>query len=296
MARLFNSYVMVGWSAGSKPATGKDSVWIGVLKPDARFRLQFEAHNPATRQEAYDLLIKIVGDMIRLRQRVLLGVDFALGYPQGTAAALKLKRQDWRGLWDFLGSRVSDKPNNLNSRFNDGAQMNRLMTDQPWPFWGAPARDAQRTLTATKPTYDHAGLPPLLRRAEQALKPAPKPLWQLYGAGTSGGQAILGIPRARALLDHFGDKAAVWPFQTGWKTPAELDALSLLIAEVNPAVATVKPEAGELPDRARVRELAEHFARLDDAGRLGDALTAPKGTAQADIDAVEQEEGWILGA
>ena len=174
MARLFNAYVMVGWSAASKPATGKDSVWIGVLKPDARFRLQFEAHNPATRQEAIVQLEKILADLARLRQRALVGFDFAFGYPQGTAAALKLKRADWRGLWDFLGGRVSDKPNNLNSRFNDGAQMNRLMTDNPWPFWGCPPRDAQRTLTSTKPTYDPAGLPPLLRRTEAALKPAPK--------------------------------------------------------------------------------------------------------------------------
>ena len=296
MARLFNAYVMVGWSAGAKPATGKDSVWIGVLKPDARFRLQFEAHNPATRQEAVELLGKILGDLQRLRQRTLVGFDFAFGYPQGTAAALKLKSPDWRGLWDFLGNRVSDKPNNINSRFNDAAQMNRIMTDQPWPFWGAPPRDAQRTLTTTKPAEDHPGLPPALRRTEAALNPHPKSLWQLYGAGASGGQAILGIPRARALLDSFGGKAKVWPFQTGWAAPTDLDDLSFLFAEVNPAVVEVKAEAAEVPDRARVRVLAEHFARLDDAGKLGPVFAAPKGTAPADIEAVEKEEGWILGA
>ena len=296
MARLFNAYVMVGWSAGSKPATGKDSVWIGVLKPDARFRLQFEAHNPATRDEAMALLTKIVGDLTRLRQRVLLGFDFALGYPQGTAAALKLKRQDWRGLWDFLGGRVSDKPTNINSRFNDAAQMNRLMTDEPWPFWGCPPRDAQRTLTSTKPTYEPEGLPPLLRLTEMALSPHPKTLWQLYGAGTTGGQAILGIPRARALLDSYGDKAQVWPFQTGWKAPAELEALSLLIAEVNPATVEIKADATEISDRANVRALAEHFARLDDGGKLAAAFGPPKGTAADEVAAVEEEEGWILGA
>lgn len=295
MARLFNAYVMVGWSAGSKPATGKDSVWIGVLKPDARFRLQFEAHNPATREEAMILLTKIVGDLNRLRQRVLIGFDFALGYPQGTAAALKLKSPDWRGLWDFLGNRVSDKPNNLNSRFNDAAQMNRLMTDQPWPFWGCPPRDAQRTLTSTKPTYDPAGLPPLQRRAEKTLKT--KPLWQLYGAGTVGGQAILGIPRARALLASLGDEAKVWPFQTGWKalTEGDLEGLKALIVEVNPAMIELKPESGEIADRAQVRNLAEHVARLDDAGKLGAAFAQTKG-GEADRAAVETEEGWILGA
>jgi len=296
VTRLFNAYVMVGWSAAAKPATGKDSVWIGVLKPDARFRLQFEAHNPATRQDAADLLGKTLADFQRLRHRTLLGVDFALGYPEGTAAALKLKRPDWRGLWDFLGNRVSDKPNNINSRFNDAAQMNRIMTDQPWPFWGAPPRDAQRTLTTTRPAYDPAGLPPLLRRTEQALKPQPKSLWQLYGAGAQGGHAILGIPRARVLLDSFGDKAAVWPFQTGWRVPDNLQDLSFVMAEVHPSVVEVRADATEIPDRARVRALAEHFARLDDAGKLGAAFTAPRAADLTAIDAVEREEGWILGA
>ena len=295
MARLFNAYVMVGWSAGSKPATGKDSVWIGVLKPDARFRLQFEAHNPATRDEAMVLLAKIVADLNRLRQRVLIGFDFALGYPQGTAAALKLKSPDWRGLWDFLGSRVSDKPNNINSRFNDAAQMNRIMTDQPWPFWGCPPRDAQRTLTATKPSCDPAGLPPLRRRTEAGLKT--KPLWQLYGAGTVGGEAILGIPRVRALLAALGDDARVWPFQTGWKalTQADVADLKALIVEVHSGLVETKAETGEVPDRARVRSLAEHFARLDDAGRLGAAFGPSRGGPD-DIAPVETEEGWILGA
>jgi len=295
VARLFNAYVMVGWSAGSKPATGKDSVWIGVLKPDARFRLQFEAHNPATRDEAMVLLTKIVGDLNRLRQRVLVGFNFALGYPEGTAAALKLKSPDWRGLWDFLGNRVSDKPNNVNSRFNDAAQMNRLMTDQAYPFWGCPPRDAQRTLTSTKPVYDAAGLPPLQRRTEKALKT--KPLWQLYGAGTVGGEAILGIPRARALLTALGDEAKVWPFQTGWQAlkESDLDGLKALIVEVNPAFVEVKVEGGEIVDRAEVRSLAEHFARLDDAGKLGAAFAQAKG-GEADRAAVETDEGWILGA
>ena len=52
MSRLFNAYVIVDWSAASKPNTGADSVWIGVLKRDVRFRLAFEAFNPATRGEA----------------------------------------------------------------------------------------------------------------------------------------------------------------------------------------------------------------------------------------------------
>ena len=54
MARLFNAYVIADWSAASKPTTGADAVWIGVLKRDVRFRLTFESHNPSTRAEAED--------------------------------------------------------------------------------------------------------------------------------------------------------------------------------------------------------------------------------------------------
>jgi hypothetical protein len=53
---------------------------------------------------------------------------------------------------------------------------------------------------------------------------------------------------------------------------------------------------GEILDRAQVRALCEHFLRLDEAGKLGDAFAPPPGLTSEDIAAVEQEEGWILGA
>ena len=63
VARLFNAYVIVDWSAASKPNTGADSVWIGVLKRDVRFRLAFEAFNPPTRVEAQTKLTAILDDL-----------------------------------------------------------------------------------------------------------------------------------------------------------------------------------------------------------------------------------------
>ncbi len=55
-----------------------------------------------------------------------------------------------------------------------------------------------------------------------------------------------------------------------------------------------KPEPGEVIDRAQVRAVAEHFAKLDEAGKLGAVFGPPKGAQ--DLELVEQEEGWILGA
>ena len=49
--RLFGAYVVVDWSAAEGRKTGEQSLWIGVMKRDVRFRLAYEAHNPPTRAE-----------------------------------------------------------------------------------------------------------------------------------------------------------------------------------------------------------------------------------------------------
>src|SRR5215475_1099746 len=95
--RLFQAYVMVDWSAASKPVTGADSIWIGVLKRNVRFQLAFESHNPATRAEAADKLDAVLADLRRKSERVLVGFDFPIGFPHGTVERLKLKgAPPWR--------------------------------------------------------------------------------------------------------------------------------------------------------------------------------------------------------
>ena len=303
MARLFGAYVMVDWSASSKPKTGKDSVWIGVLKRDVRFRLTFEAFNPPTRTAAEAQLRTVLADLRRRGDKALIGFDFALGYPQGTAAALKLKDPAWASMWKFLADNVRDKADNTNNRFAVAAKMNRLMTDEPRPFWGAPANDQQRWLAGTKPVHGD-DLPPLLRRCETATqgmvkgKTGAKTVWQIYGNGTVGSQAIVGIPAARRLLEELGPKGAVWPFSTGWRAPSadELKPLEALVVEIYPSLFSAKPEPGEILDQAQVRTACEHFAKLDDGGKLASAFAPPKGTDDETVTAVESEEGWILGA
>ena len=300
MSRLFSAYVMVDWSAAAAPRTGKDSIWIGVIKRDIRFRPTFEAFNPGTRDEAMKVLGEVLADLRRRGERALVGFDFALGYPEGTAKALDLKSKDWSGMWAFLASNVVDKPTNVNNRFAVAAKMNRLMTDQPFPFWGCPANDAQRWLTTTKPEADRSGLPQL-RRAEKLTqgkgKAGAKSVWQVFGNGTVGSQAIVGIPRVKTLTDPLGDKVKVWPFQTGWKTltPADVEGLEAVFAEVYPALVETRPEPGEVPDRAQVRALCEHFLKLDEAGDLGAVFGPGAGAEPAVVAVVENEEGWILG-
>lgn len=297
MARLFNAFIMVDWSASSKPKTGSESIWIGVLKRDVRFQLTFDSANPATRADAEKRIGALLDDFRKRSERVLLGFDFSLGLPRGTGAALQLKDPSWSGVWSFLASNVVDKPDNTNNRFAVASKMNRIMTDEARPFWGAPPKDVQRWLISTKPADHGADVPPLLRHAEAAAKGA-KPIWQIFGNGTVGSQTILGIPAIRRLKTARGDGVRIWPFETGWRplTEASLEGVDAVVAEIYPSLVKAEPAAGEVRDLAQVRTLCHHFARLDDAGKLAPLFGPPKDAPADTILEVETEEGWILGA
>lgn len=298
MPRLFSAYVIVDWSASSKPNTGTDSVWIGVLKRDVRFRLTFEAFNPSTRAAAETQLMTLMDGFAKRSERALVGFDFPLGFPRGYAAALKLPgEQPWRAAWDDLDRFVKDKADNTNNRFGVAAGINRRLTGGPFPFWGCPPKDALSTLQPKK-TRDHGPDDlPELRHAEQAAKGAAS-IWKTYYNGSVGGQAILGIPVVRRIKLARGEAAQVWPFETGFRTltEADLEGVNVVLAEVYPSLVKPLGTVGEVKDLQQVRTLAEHFARLDEASKLGALFGPPKGLAAEAAADAEREEGWILGA
>lgn len=298
MSRLFSAYVIVDWSAAAKPTTGADSIWIGVLKRDVRFRLTFESYNPATRGEAETRLAATLNDLKKRGERALVGFDFPLGFPRGLAQALALPGETpWRAVWDQLAKMVKDKADNTNNRFGVGSEINRRLTGGPFPFWGCPPKDALTTLQPKRPREHGPDDLPEFRYADQAAKGAHS-IWKLYYNGSVGGQAIMGIPAVRRLRDARGDAVRVWPFETGFKalTDADLEGVEVVLAEVYPSLLKPTPAPGEVKDLAQVRSLAEHFAKLDEAGKLGASFDAPKGLAEDALAAAATEEGWILGA
>lgn len=298
MPRLFSAYVIVDWSAAAKPTTGADSVWIGVLKRDVRFRMAFESFNPSTRAEAEKRLTAILEDLKKRSERALVGFDFPLGFPRGFAAALKLPgEQPWRAAWDQVDKMVKDKADNTNNRFGVASEVNRRLTGGPFPFWGCPPKDA---LTTLQPKRTRAHGPddlPEFRHADLAAKGAAS-IWKLYYNGSVGGQAILGMPVVRRMKLARGEAMKTWPFETGFKalTEADLAGVDVVAAEVYPSLLKPQGAPGEVKDLTQVRTTAEHFARLDEANRLGALFGPPKDTAADVVLDAEREEGWILGA
>ncbi len=294
MSRLFQAYLSVDWSAASKPTTGADSIWIGLIKRNVRFQYVVETANPATRAEAAKIIGEMLVDLAKKGERTLLGFDFPLGFPRGSAAALKLEGPAQAALSAWVAKEIKDKPDNANNRFQVGAKMNRLMTGEAFPFWGAPAREAQTMLTVKRPREHGPSDLPEFRHADVAAKGASS-VWKLYYQGSVGGQSLTGMPVVKKLKDERGDRMKLWPFELGWKplTATDLDGVEVVAAEIYPSLLKIKAGEGEIKDQAQVRAVGEHFNALDEKGQLG-ALFGPKGD-DARREAVEAEEGWILG-
>jgi precorrin-8X/cobalt-precorrin-8 methylmutase len=290
----FDAYLMVDWSASSRPARGSDSIWYCLLtRTDGRSTVA-ALENPATRTSAGGELREILRRLARRGQSVLVGFDSPYGYPYGFAASLRLDGMPpWRAVWREIANNIVDGADNTNNRFTAAADWNRRISDGCYPFWGCPASCVCSTLSSSKCS---AG-----RLAERRLTDIGnmQPIWKLYGNGCVGSQALMGIPCVAGLRDDpvLAAVSCVWPFETCLRAlPARRDRDWLILhAEIYPSLLSVKSAAGEVKDAAQVRMLAAHFAALDDGEGLSPLFAGPASLTPTDRERIEFEEGWTLG-
>lgn len=301
MSRIFDSYIIVDWSAASKPTTGADSIWIGALTPDARLNLKFTGINPDTRTKAFEQLCAALERLLNRGDRILLGFDFPLGYPAGTSQLLNLPIEQtapWLAMHQFLARELKDKPDNSNNRFALAARMNRIMSDGPFPFWGCPRKDVITTLSDKKPrahtTDDVSEFRLTETQAINEKKGRPQPVWKLGYAGAVGGQAFTGIPVVSKLKDRFPDEIGIWPMETGWIDDGD-NVPRILVSEVYPSILETPQIAGRVKDDIQVESLAKWFAELDSKNRLLRQLSRPSYLSDHESTMIQAEEGWILG-
>lgn len=279
----FDRILIVDWSASNSPKTGADSIWIADSHAPSC--------NPATRAEAMGWVDAVIAQSLARQERLLMGWDFAFGYPAGFAAALGLT--GWSNVWAWLHARIGDGPDNRSNRFDVAAEMNMAMGINEGPFWGhvgkhcPPGLSPKRYPTGKKDNWSYEF--EYVREAERRAKGA-KSVFQLAYNGSVGSQALLGIAQLEGLRRRFAGQIAVWPFETDFAT--DLSA-PVICAEIYPSAHAV-PAGDGVKDQRQVDAVLRDFLSWNQSGRMEHALCAPSLSGSA-RSAVRDEEGWIVG-
>jgi hypothetical protein len=175
---MFDSVIMVDWSGNGEPKTGEDSIWI-ASGSHANGHI---GHNPDTRQASYNWLLEVLESSVRKHEKVLIGFDFAYGYPQKLIQALALQPVDGEAIWRTLWRTIHDlafSPHigagdvrNGMQKFSMANELNRLFnvaSGNPvpptrGPFWGRPDWTTTNAVLAQLPPSVR-GVSPFVRGA-----------------------------------------------------------------------------------------------------------------------------------
>lgn len=288
MTHLFDSYLMIDWSAAATPKKGADSIWYALVERVDGKPVETSLKNPSTREVAMKEVADLLSDLSARGQKVLVGCDFAFGYPKDFGHSLELT---WDGVWRELSHRIKDGADNHNNRFEVAATFNQRLSGTAGPFWGCPKARQSEFLESKKPYLNP--LTNEMRLCEKRISGV-KPVWQLLGTGCVGSQTLMGIAHLERLRHHpwLQGQVKVWPFETGLSADNLGD---ITFAEIYPSQIKVSA-LGELPkDAIQVRTMARHYADLDQKGELAPLFAGDDTLAAEDRETVVRYEGWVLG-
>lgn len=275
---MFDRVIVVDWSAANLPTSATNranAVWIGCHDAEGGA----EWHH-RTRAGAEAQLVTLIETSRGAGLRLLIGFDFAMGYPAGFAARLTGTARA-EAVWAWLAGAITDIENR-NNRFEVATRINAIFSEGRGPFWSHPSGQVWPGLPFRRAGIDYPVLGLAEARAAEAVVPRAKSPWMLFNPGSVGSQSLLGLPMIHRLSRLPG--VAVWPF-------AAPDAPTVL-AEVYPSllagpVAILANSERLTADQAQVRLLSCALYRLARGDRLAPLFDAPSEAA---------EEGWILGA
>ena len=307
--QLFDVYLFVDWSSQNKMGSereNKDAIWIGEHEPVKQYLREKYFRS---RHEAATYLVKFLQFIILEKKRCLIGFDFPYGYPKGLSHAMGfLEGKPWYNIWQELYKRIKDTPKNINNRFKVANDLNAMVGGtSKGPFWGHPINQSWPNLDKYKPDYPLISSKGIelkrLRVVEDRLR-GTQEAWKLYGAGSVGSQALVGIPWVYYLRTHkeLIKYSKVWPFETGFtQTPSFIEGPFILHAEIWPGVVQQETKVimdrnpGIIKDKAQVRAMCQWAANLDKNCGLGDYFDLPNGLTKVQVQDCLNEEGWILG-
>ena len=280
---MFDGYIMVDWSATNKPTPLRESenaIWTAHW-------INNESNKPEyhrTRVKAYNYLINLLDTIDKAsknKQRLLIGFDFAFGYPYDSYDGFGCK--DWEKLWKLINTEINDSDKNENNRFIAGGILNKKFKNKR-PFWGHPPPENNRFdgLSYRKPKGYGDTLPSEFRIIEKMTRGASS-VWQLFGAGCVGSQTLMGIHYLQKLREC--TDCAIWPFE-------DINNNKHVIAEIYPSI--WHPENHyPIKDANQVYTVAKNIANFDKHGTLKNLLQAPHRHSRHDD--ITKKEGWMLG-
>ena len=289
----FDLVAVVDWSASSaRPRTRPqaDAIWVGLASAPGIIT----TYHPS-RHAAELALNRMIDAALSQNQRLLIGFDFPMGYPDGFAARLT-GHASAPAVWDWLNHHITDGPLNRNNRFAVADQINQTFNaDQTLggPFWGRPESQPFPHLPARK-TVDYPSLNLAERRRVEQVVRSAQPVWKLYTTGAAGSQSLTGLPLIHRLSQR--PQVSVWPFQPATQvTLAEVypsllaPAVTATLTAANGPVSARANAPRAIKDEVQVRLLSRALHSLSQAGALTAFLNDPPPEARS-------EEGWILGA
>lgn len=296
----FDRVIMVDWSAKCSPTrTKEDSIWI----TDGTGNKQIASTNCPTRSCAYQIITEKLADALDRKQRVLLGFDFAFGYPAGFAAtSLPGSGDPWRRIWKWVDSGIKDNicgNDNKNNRFDFANDFNKRQSKQYFSRLhnqsATPCLD--RNCSLPKPTIGY------WRQTEQrAGWWGAKSIWDLYSPGAVGSQSLMGIKYMERLRAQFTQEdLQVWPFQTGFvNDPLGASNSQIVLAEIFPSMWAP-------PSKCPDDQLKDEWQVQTAVSEVFDQQNAPvglthwfnpsyvQGLQKSVRTQIEKEEGWMLG-
>ncbi len=299
---MFNGYIMVDWSAANVSAPENESpnaIWTACWIDGKSYPPRYHR----TRLAVFDYLTLIMKATKEKGQRLLIGLDFAFGYPADSYGKFCFKDcDDWKDLWKLISTNIKDNIKNYenwNNRFYVASDFNKCFPDNNGPFWGRPTDEKNKDkypYLKNNPSQGYGNtLPSEFRHVENAVRNPPrilpKSVWHLFDNFPVGGQTLMGIPTLHKLKECKKLDCVIWPFEN------IDDKDKHVIAEIYPSIWDIQ---GDHPirDANQVYTVAKNIAYLDENELLQKFLNAPfdyERDNKINEGDIIKKEGWMLG-
>ena len=179
----FDRVIVVDWSAANLPTSATNranSIWVGCH--DAEGGIEWHHR---TRRAAEAQIVTLIAAAQAQGQRLLVGFDFAFGYPAGLALRLTGEARA-QAVWAWLNDAIRDDAENRNNRFDVASRINAAFPEGPGPFWSHPSGQHWPGLPFRRAGIDYAAMGLAETRAAEVAVPRAKSPWMLFNPGSVG--------------------------------------------------------------------------------------------------------------